>query len=143
MGRQLLESLTYSYLGDWITRQREGVKIGEGGAEDRLAAALELQKRLIAILEGEPPFDIFVRWKPIEEQPVGWEPDINDGIRLNIRPFLAQDIPGGRKGAGILRWSKEQYPWFWKDGEFTGNRVNDIHLTINDKQKARKEKKQT
>ena len=158
-GRQLLENLTYSYLGDWITRQREGVKIGEGGAEDRLAAALELQKRLIAILEGEPPFDIFVRWKPIEEQPVGWEPDINDGIRLNIRPFMAQDISGGRKGAGVLRWKpnikwgkdrgkepfrpKEQYPWFWKDGEFTGDRVNDVHLTINDKQKARKEKKQT
>jgi len=144
-GRQLLESLTYSYLGEWITRQKDGVKRGEGGAEDRLTAALELQKRLIAIIEGEPPFDIFVRWKPIEDQPIGWEPDINDGVRLNIRPFMAQDIPGGKKGAGILRWKpninwnkdrgkeplrpKEQYPWFWKDGEFTGDRVNDIHLT--------------
>jgi hypothetical protein len=158
-GRQLLENLTYSYLGDWITRQKEGVKRGEGGAEDRLAAALELQKRLIAIIEGEPPFDIFVRWKPIEKQPIGWEPDINDGVRLNIRLFMAQDIPGGRKGAGVLRWKpnikwnkdrgkepfrpKEQYPWFWKNGEFTGDRVNDIHLSINDKQKAQKEKKQT
>ncbi|MEA3487012.1 MAG: N-6 DNA methylase, partial [Thermodesulfobacteriota bacterium] len=34
-GRQLLKSLTYSYLGDWIARQKEGVKRGEGGAEDR------------------------------------------------------------------------------------------------------------
>lgn len=156
-GRQLLESLTYSYLGDWITRQKEGVRRGEGGAEDRLAAALELQKCLIAIIEGEPPFDIFVRWKPIEKQPIRWEPDINDGVRINIRPFMAQDIPGGRKGAGVLRWKpnikwskdrgkepsrpKEQYPWFWQDGEFTGDRVNDIHLSINDKQKERKEKK--
>jgi len=156
-GRQLLESLTYSYLGDWITRQREGVKLGEEGAEDRLATALELQKRLIAIIEGEPPFDIFVRWKPIEEQPIGWEPDINDGVRLNIRPFMAQDIPGGRKGAGILRWKpnikwgkdrgkepfrpKEQYPWFWKDGEFTGDRVNDIHLTNEEKRQARERMK--
>ena len=82
-------SLTYAYLGDWITRQKDGVKRGEGGAEDRLAAALELQKRLEAILEGEPPFDIFVRWKPLAEQPIGWEPDINDGVRMNIRPFLA------------------------------------------------------
>ena len=152
-GRQLLENLTYSYLGEWITRQKEGVKRGEGGAEDRLAAALELQKRLIAIIEGEPPFDIFVRWKPIEDQPIGWEPDINDGVRLNIRSFLAQDIPGGRKGAGILRWkpnikwgkdrgkepfrSKEQYPWFWEDGEFTGDRVNDIHLTNEEKRNSR------
>jgi len=32
---------------------------------------------------------------------------------------------------------KEQYPWFWKDGEFTGDRVNDIHLTNEEKRKAR------
>ena len=128
-GRRCLESLTYSYLGDWINRQQDGVKRGEGGAEGRLVAAQELQKRLAAILEGEPPFDVFVRWKPIEEQPIGWEPDINDGVRLNIRPFMAEDIPGGRKGAGILRtkpnihWrkdrgkepfrEKESFPWFW------------------------------
>jgi hypothetical protein len=152
-GRQLLESLTYSYLGEWITRQKDGVKRGEGGAEDRLAAALELQKRLIAIIEGEPPFDIFVRWRPIEKQPIGWEPDINDGVRINIRPFMASDIPGGRKGAGVLRWKpnikwskdrgkepkrpQEQFPWFWKDGNFTGDRVNDVHLTNEEKHKAR------
>ena len=156
-GRQLLESLTYSYLGDWIARQKEGIRQGAGGAEDRLAAALELQKRLIAIVEGEPPFDIFVRWKAIEEQSIGWEPDINDGVRLNIRPFMAKDIPGGKKGAGSLRWKpnikwnkdrgkepfrpKEQYPWFWKDGEFTGDRVNDIDLTNEKKRHAREKAK--
>ena len=152
-GRRLLESLTYSYLGDWITRQQDGVKRGGGGAEDRLAAALELQKRLIAILEGEPPFDLFVRWKPIECQAIGWEPDINDGVRLNIRPFMAQDIPGGKKGAGILRvkpnihWKKDrgkepvrdqgQYPWFWDNGKFTGERINDVPLKIAEKRAAR------
>ena len=152
-GRQLLESLTYSYLGDWIARQRDGVKRGEGGAEDRLAAAMELQKQLITILVGEPPFDIFIRWKPVEEQPIGWEPDINDGVRLNIRPFMANDIPGGKKGAGILRakpnihWKKdrgkepvreqEQFPWFWKSGKFTGERVNNVHLTIAEKRAVR------
>ena len=144
-GRQLLESLTYSYLGDWITRQRDGVTRGDGGAEGRLDAALELQKRLVAIREGEPPFDIFVRWKPIDQQPIGWEPDINDGVRLNIRPFMADDIPGGRRGAGILRskpnihWRKDRgrepareadrFPWFWSNGEFTGDRVNDVNLS--------------
>ncbi len=154
-GRRLLESLTYSYLGDWITRQGDGVKRGEGGAEDRLAAALELQKRLNAILDGERPFDLFIRWKPIAEQPIGWEPDINDGVRLNIRPFMTDDIPGGQKGAGILRakpnihWRKdrgkepqslrdqEQFPWFWNDGKFTSERVNHVHLTIAEKHAAR------
>ena len=77
-------------------------------------AALELQKRLVAILEGDPPYDLFVRWKPIEEQAIGWEPDINDVVRLNIRPFMAQGLPGGKKGAGILRakpnihWKKDR-----------------------------------
>ena len=154
-GRRLLESLTYSYLGDWIARQRDGVKRGAGGAEDRLAAALELQKRLVAILDGEPPFDLFIRWKPIAEQPIGWEPDINDGVRLNIRPFLAGDIPGGKKGAGILRsrpnihWRKDrgkepqslrdqkQFPWFWNGGNFTGERINHVHLTLAEKHAAR------
>lgn len=162
-GRRLLESLTYAYLGEWITRQKDGVKRGEGGAEDRLAAALELQKRLEAILAGEPPFDIFVRWKKLSEQPIGWEPDINDGVRLNIRPFLASDLPGGKKGAGILRckpnikWTKDRgkepqrdkadYPWFWGwdektvdflgGKEFDGNRWNDCHYTNKVKQAAR------
>ncbi len=162
-GRRLLESLTYAYLGEWITRQRDGVKRGEGGAEDRLAAALELQKRLEAILEGEPPFDIFVRWKKLSEQPIGWEPDINDGVRMNIRPFMASDLPGGRTGAGILRyrpnirWTKDrgkepkrpkdEYPWFWGWDEktedfaggktFDGNRWNDCHYTNKVKQAAR------
>ena len=92
-GQRLLESLTYSYLGDWIARQQDGVKRGEGGAEDRLAAALELQKRLVAFLSGEPPFDLFIRWKPIEDQAIGWGPDINDGVRLNIRPVHGPGHP--------------------------------------------------
>ena len=162
-GRKLLESLTYSYLGDWITRQRDGVKHGEEGAEDRLAAALELQNRLKDILAGEPPFDIFVRWKPLAEQPIGWEPDINDGVRMNIRPFLASDLPTGRTGAGVLRWKpnikwakdrgkepdrdRAEYPWFWGwdektvdfagGKEFDGNRHNDCHYTNKFKQAAR------
>ena len=153
-GRRCLEALTWSYLGDWIVRQQDGVKRGEGGAEDRLTAALELQKRLAAILEGEPPHDLFIRWKPVEAQPVGWEPDVNDGVRLHLRPFMAADLPGGKKDAGILRakpnvhWRKdrgrepfrdqERFPWFWRDGEFTGERVNSVHLSIAEKQGVRR-----
>ena len=154
-GRQLLESLAYSYLGDWIARQRDGVARGEAGSDDRLAAALELQKRLAAIIEGEPPFDLFVRWKPLAEQAIAWNPDLNDGVRLNIRPFLGDDIPGGKKGAGILRskpnvhWRKDRgkeplrdesdFPWFWADGRFTGERVNDLHFSNAEKRAARDE----
>ena len=152
-GRRCLEALTYSYLGDWISRQRDGVQREIEGADGRLAAALKLQERLEAILDGERPFDIFVRWKPLAAQAIGWEPDIDDGVRLNIRPFLAEDIPGGRKGSGILRfkpnvhWRKdrgkephrdaEAFPWFWRDGEFTAVRVNDTNLTLAEKRAAR------
>ncbi len=154
-GRRLLESLTHSYLGDWIRRQQDSAKRGEGGAEERLAAAFELRKRLVAIAEGEPPFDIFVRWKPIEEQSIGWEPDINDGVRINVRPFMAEDILGGKKGAGILRakpnvhWRKdrgrepfcepEEFPWYWLDSTFTAERVNNVHLTIEEKCAVRRQ----
>jgi hypothetical protein len=164
-GRKLLESLTYSYLGEWISRQQDGVKRGADSAEDRLAAAQELQKRLEAILEGEPPYDLFIRWKPLHEQPIGWEPDINDGVRLNIRPFLASDLPNGRAGAGILRWKpnikwdkdrgkepdhkKADFPWLWGwdestedfmgGKEFKGERFNACHYTNAVKRRARKE----
>ncbi len=165
-GRKVLEKLTYTYLGDWIARQNEGVRNGAGGADDRLAAALELKKRLVAILEGNPPFDIFVRWKPLQEQPLGWEPDVNDGVRVNIRPFMASDLPSGKRGAGILRhkpgvkWEKdkgkeprrlrEEFPWFWGwDGKtedftggdvFTGERWNDCHFSSKAKLDARRSK---
>ena len=162
-GRQLLEKLTFGHLGDWIILQKDGVKQGTGGAEDRLVAALELEKRLKAILEGEPPFDIFVRWKPFSRQPIGWQPDINDGVRLNIRPFMAPDhpthgpgadIPGGKKGAGILRaraninWNKDRgadvasAPWYDLGLAYNGkkgDRINDHHLTIADKRAAREQ----
>ena len=130
-GRKTLEQLTYTYLGDWIDRQKLDQAEGVNGADDRLSAALDLQGQLKKILEGEPPYDIFVRWNSLHQQAIGWDPDINDGVRLNIRPFLnAQLHKGGKTGAGILRakpgtikWakdrgkepmrSKDDFPWFW------------------------------
>ncbi len=32
---------------------------------------------------------------------------------------------------------KAQFPWFWKDGQFTGERVNDAQFTNADKRAAR------
>ncbi|TXH87879.1 MAG: SAM-dependent DNA methyltransferase, partial [Pseudomonas sp.] len=66
-----LERLIYTYLGDWIRTQQAGLANGEDGAQERLAAAEALKRELEAILEGEKPYDIFVRWKPLAEQPIG------------------------------------------------------------------------
>ena len=131
-GRRTLESLTFAYLNEWIERQRADRQEGIPGADGRLAASLDLQQQLERILAGEPPCDIFVRWRPLRGQAIGWEPNINDGVRLNIRPFMRAELRNrGRAGAGILRskpnikWGKdrgrepeeprpqEDFPWFW------------------------------
>ena len=67
-----LEKLTFAYLGDWIRRQQAAVENGEAGSDARLEAARSLQVTLKQILEGEPPYDIFVRWKPLSQQAIGW-----------------------------------------------------------------------
>ncbi len=159
-GRKTLEKLTHTYLGDWITRQRADQKAGAEGADARVAAAEQLQKQLEAIVTGAPPFDIFVRWKPLYEQPLGWEPDINDGVRLNIRPFVMAETLNGKsilRKAPKIRWEKdrgkeperpkEDFPWFWgwdektKDfvggRDFDGNRWNDLHYSLAFKRAAR------
>ena len=135
-GRRLLEKLRDSYLGEWIAAQRRAVAAGEPGAEDRLIAAEHLRGELTKIIEGEPPYDIFVRWKPLYRQLIGWEPDIDDGVRLNIRPFLnAKPKNSGRRDGCILRVTprvkkhagadrgaephreKNDFPWFWADDD--------------------------
>jgi hypothetical protein len=163
-GRRTLEKLIYSYLGDWIDRQRADQKAGVEGSDARLAHAEHLKSELIKILEGEPPYDIFVRWKALHEQPLGWEPDINDGVRMNIRPFMtARTLNARGANACILRstpkikWDKDRgkeptrdkadYPWFWGwdqspadfagGAEFDGNRWNDLHHSRAMRQAAR------
>lgn len=170
-GHRTLETLAFAYLGDWIARQKDAVARGEAGADDRLAVALCLQGELKKISAGEPPYDLFIRWKRLAAQAIGWMPDINDGVRLNIRPFLSANLTGGKPGAGVLRappkgikWAKDrgteptnrpkdEFPWFWNWDEqtpdwqggavFTGERWNDCHYTTKTKLEARakKEKK--
>jgi hypothetical protein len=157
----LLQKLTYAHLGNWIQKQSDDAKAEKPGAAERLGAARILQTELANILEGDSPYDIFVRWKPLSKQAQGWNPDLNDGVRMNIRPFItAADI--GKKGAGILRsklnikWNKDrgkeplrdksEYPWFCCEEEpgtdpeegkdFVGNRWNNVHLTLSQRQKA-------
>lgn len=150
-----LEALTYTYLGEWISRQRREADNGVDGAQEKLAAAEALKKRLELILVGEAPYDIFVRWKPIEEQPIGWNPDLNDGVRLNIRPFLSvPDI--GKRSTGVLRdrpnikWDKDRgsdvpsAPWYelgLQYGGKIGDRINDHHLSLDAKRAAREQAK--
>jgi len=147
--RKLLETLAYNYLGDWIKRQEDGVRGGVDGAEERLQAARELQKKLEMILRGEPPYDIFLRWKPLHDQPMGWEPDLNDGVRINIRPFMTAGVLRHSKHPKLnIKWTKdrgkdpEDAPWYHLGPEYggkEGDRINEHHLTLEEKRKAREE----
>jgi hypothetical protein len=104
-----------------------------------LIAAEHLRGELTRIIDGDPPYDIFVRWKSMHRQPIGWEPDIDDGVRLNIRPFLtAKPRNPGRRDACILRVTprvkklagadrgaepkreREDFPWFYADDSDVG-----------------------
>ena len=140
-------------------------KADKPGAAARLGAAQALQEKLKAILNGEAPLDIFVRWKPLREQALGWQPDLNDGIRQNIRPFLlAGDV--GKKGAGVFRTvplklsvsdrgtdpqrPRGDYPWLWCENSPgidpvggaspVGTRWNTTHLSLALKHSARSSK---
>jgi hypothetical protein len=136
-----LERLIHTYLGDWMRQQEAGVRDRIDGAQTRLAAAQDLKRRLELVLDGEKPYDIFVRWKPLAEQPIGWNPDLNDGIRLNIRPFMTAEVLRHNKKPKLnITWDKdrgkdvESAPWF---KVFSGDRINNYHLTLAEKKKAR------
>jgi hypothetical protein len=134
LNKENLQRLIFTYLGDWIRQCQAKKKSGESGAEGLLSAATKLKEKLEAILEGENPFDIFVRWKPLDQQPIGWDPDLNDGVRLNIRPFVE---------AGILR-NKFNVKWgidrgINPPGSYWGEvRDNDKHLSLEEKREGRK-----
>ena len=136
LDKENLSKLIYTYLGDWIRMCEAKKKNDESGAEGLLSAALKLKEKLEAILHGEAPYDIFVRWKPLEQQPIGWEPDLNDGVRLNIRPFVE---------AGVLR-NKFNVKWGVDRGKnppgsYWGEiRDNDKHLTLAAKRESRENK---
>jgi len=82
-------------------RREAALASKENREEDRLdwqaqlEEALELDRRLQLIQEGdhqgpdggEQDFRILTPWKSAEERPKGWDPDIDDGVRMNIEPL--------------------------------------------------------
>lgn len=125
-GRRTLEKLVY--LGDWVDRQRAEREAEIEGADVRLARAEHLRAELVKIIEGEQPDGIFVRRKPLDTQP--GEPEVNDSVRVNIRPFAhARPLGARAKNACVLSaapnvdWNKDRdkgprrdnadCPWFW------------------------------
>jgi len=85
--------------------RREAALAGqEGRADDRLEwqakveEAEEFDRRLQQVQEGfhegAADFGILTPWKAEGARPKGWDPDINDGVKVNIEPL---------QRAGVLR----------------------------------------
>ena len=108
-----MAKLRSTYLREAIETFRREAALAdrEGRAEDRieLQARLEeaqaLDRKLQAVQEGhrEGPagsdrdYRILTPWKSVEERPTGWDPDIDDGVKINIAPLPK---------AGVLRSGK-------------------------------------
>ena len=127
-----LRKLTYTQLGDWLARAE-----AENNAL-RYERGRELQQKLEKILEGEKPYDIFVRWKLLAQQPLGWARDLDDGVRQNIRPFilagvlthdLSKILKDKDRGKDV-----SSAPWY---DVFNGERRNNHHTTLAEKRAAR------
>ena len=98
-----MAKLRSSHLRDAIETFRREAALAdrEGRAEDRieLQARLEeaqaLDRKLQAVQEGycdgpeggDRDYRILTPWKPAEQRPTGWNPDIDDGVKVNLAPL--------------------------------------------------------
>ena len=108
-----MAKLRAGYLRDAIeTLRREAALAGREGRtnehiefQGQLEEAQALDGRLQAVQEGhhEGPeggdrdYRLLTPWKSADERPTGWNPDIDDGVKINIAPL---------QKAGVLRSSK-------------------------------------
>ena len=108
-----MAKLRAGYLREAIeTFRREAALAGrEGRTNERVERQAQLEEaqaldgELQAVQEGhyEGPeggdrdYRILTPWKSADERPAGWNPDIDDGVKINIAPL---------QKAGVLRSSK-------------------------------------
>ena len=108
-----MAKLRAGYLRDTIeTFRREAALAGREGRTDerielqaRLEEAQTLDEKLQAVQEGhhegpeggERDYRILTPWKSADERPSGWDPDVDDGVKVNIAPL---------QKAGVLRSAK-------------------------------------
>ena len=108
-----MAQLRGQYLRDAIeTFRREAALADKDGRTDarqdwqsRLEEAQELDERLQRVQEGyhdgpeggDTDYRILTPWKAPDDRPNGWEPDLDDGVKVNIQPL---------QKAGVLRVAK-------------------------------------
>lgn len=105
---------------------------------EQLGVFLGTIRRKIACIFDRPQGDIFVRWKPLEKQPINWDAGSNEYVRLKIRPFFTVSNVS-KNGTGVLRdipsfsWKmdrgkeRKSAPWYHV---LNSGRIDDHHLTL-------------
>jgi hypothetical protein len=96
--REVLESLR-KQIGEAQSGEMDRQTLAKiADLERKILDIQDFDERLRQLLEGrDREARIWCPWKKPEEQPVGWDPDINDGVRVNIAPvqrlgLLAADV---------------------------------------------------
>jgi hypothetical protein len=103
--RDRMAKLRAQYLREAIeTFRREAARADKEGRVDdriewqsRLEEAQKLDRQLQQVQEGEGELGIQTPWKTPAERPQGWDPDLDDGVKVNIEPL---------QKAGVLRIAK-------------------------------------
>lgn len=101
--RDALQRLRGTYVRSVVERLRREAAIAR--REERTQDALELQAQVEEVQEfdrklqqlEEGAVRIVVPWKTPEEQPQGWCPDLDDGVKVNLLPL---------QQAGLLRYNR-------------------------------------
>jgi hypothetical protein len=96
----MLQFLKNQYLDKLMSRMRMelGSLRSKGNDPEIFDRIAELDRRLLELEDFRMRLEriqdgldrearIHVRWKKPEDQPHGWRPDINDGVRINIAPW--------------------------------------------------------
>jgi len=99
-GKDALRKLRGSYVRGSLERFERD--LGYARAENRTEDALELQRKIEEVRAFDKKlqdlekgnFPIRVPWKEEAQQPKGWDPDIDDGVKVDILPL---------QSAGLLR----------------------------------------
>lgn len=100
-GRDALRKLRGTYVRSFTERRER--EVAQARKANRTDEALEIQRGIEEArafdkkLQGLEEARYRVPWKKASEQPKGWDPDIDDGVKVNILPLQL---------AGILRIAK-------------------------------------
>ena len=101
-----LNKLIYTYLGEWIREPSEPPKsLAHRGPALGWWRPWNFKGSSKTYGTGNRTTTSTFGGSLLHEQPMGWNPDLNDGVRLNIRPFVTAGVLRSRVN---VNWKKDR-----------------------------------